>query len=116
MGGILPGMAYDEALAGRVADILGGRQQVTERKMFGGIGWMLAGNMACGVMGEEVLVRLEPEDADRALAEPAVRPFEMGGRTSKGFVLVGGEQIADDAGLARWVDAGADHASSLPPK
>jgi TfoX/Sxy family transcriptional regulator of competence genes len=109
-------MAYDEALARRVSAIIGARPEVTERKMFGGIAWMLAGNMACGVLGEEVLVRLDPGDADRALAEPHVRPFEMGGRTSKGFVLVGGEAIAEETGLAPWVDAGADYAASLPPK
>jgi len=109
-------VAYDEALAERVKSLIAGREAVVERKMFGGIAWMLSGNMAVGVLGDELLVRLDPEDADRALAEPHVRQFEMGGRASRGFVLVGDEAIASDDGLARWVDAGADYASSLPPK
>jgi TfoX/Sxy family transcriptional regulator of competence genes len=109
-------MAYDEALAERVKSLLGGREAVVERKMFGGIAWMLSGNMAVGVLGEELLVRLDPEDAERALAEPHVRQFVMGGRASRGFVLAGDEAIASDEGLTQWVDAGADYASSLPPK
>lgn len=109
-------MAYDPELAERVAVIITTRDGVNERKMFGGIAWMLHGNMACGVLGEELLVRLGGEDAERALSEPDVRPFEMAGRVSRGFVLVGGQAVAEDAALAGWVDAGADHASSLPPK
>ena len=109
-------MAYDTALAERVAALLAARSGVTERKMFGGIGWMVTGNMACGVSGDELMVRLAPEDAERALAEPDVRPFEMGGRRSRGFVLVAGHAVAGDDALASWVDAGAGHAASLPPK
>jgi TfoX/Sxy family transcriptional regulator of competence genes len=109
-------VAYDEALAERVKSLVAWREAVVERKMFGGIAWMLSGNMAVGVLGEELLVRLDPQDAERALAEPHVRQFEMGGRGSRGFVLVGDDAILSDDGLARWVDAGADYASSLPPK
>jgi TfoX/Sxy family transcriptional regulator of competence genes len=109
-------MAYDEALAERVRTIIGARSAVTERKMFGGIAWMLQGNMACGVLGDDICVRLTPEDADRALAEPDTRRFEMGGRSSRGFVIVAGEALAADDALARWVKAGADYALSLPPK
>ena len=109
-------MAYDEALAERVRNAIAARDGVTERKMFGGIAWMVGGNMACGVIGEELIVRLEADEGERALLEPDVRPFDMTGRPMKGFVVVGGEQIAADAGLARWVDAGANHAASLPPK
>jgi TfoX N-terminal domain len=92
------------------------RSGVVERKMFGGVAWMLHGNMACGVLGEDVLVRLGAEDGERALAEAHVRPFEMGGRRSRGFVVVAGAAVVGDDELARWVDAGADHAASLPPK
>jgi TfoX/Sxy family transcriptional regulator of competence genes len=109
-------MAYDEALAERVRSIIGARDAVTERKMFGGISWMLGGNMACGVLGEDLCVKLSPEDADRALTEPHTRPFEMSGRPARAFVVVDGSAVAGDADLARWVDAGADHAASLPPK
>jgi hypothetical protein len=109
-------MAYDEGLAERVRAVISLREDLVERKMFGGIAWMLSGNMACGVLGEDLLVRLVPEEAERALAEPHTRPFEMGGRTSKGFVLVGSAATAADEDLAGWVDAGADFAVSLPSK
>jgi hypothetical protein len=109
-------MAYDEALAERVRAIIAVRSDVTERKMFGGIAWMLGGNMACGVLGEDVLVRLAHDDADRALAEPNTRVFDMTGRPARGMVVVDGGSVTADADLARWIDAGADHAASLPPK
>src|ERR1700749_2030772 len=77
IGGDNARMAYDEALAERVRTIIGARSDVTERKMFGGIAWMLGGNMACGVLGEDLLVRLAYDDADRALAQPNPRGFDM---------------------------------------
>ena len=109
-------MAYDEALADRIRPIIGARGDPTERKMFGGITWMLQGNMACGVLGDDIAVRLEPEDADRALAEPGTRRFDMTGRPARGFIVVAGETVRDDEALTRWVNAGADYALSLPPK
>ena len=109
-------MAYDEALAERVRAIITARSDVTERKMFGGIAWMLGGNMACGVLREDLLVRLAYDDADRALTEPHTRVFDMTGRPAPGMVVVDGASVTADADLARWVDAGADHAASLPPK
>jgi hypothetical protein len=109
-------MAYDETLAERVRTMIGARSGVTERKMFGGIAWMLGGNMACGVLREDLLIRLDYDDADRALAEPHTRVFDMTGRPARGMVVVEGAAVTADADLARWVDAGADHAASLPPK
>ena len=109
-------MAYDEVLAERIRAIIAQRPDVTERKMFGGIAWMLGGNMACGVLREDLLIRLAYDDADRALAEPNTRVFDMTGRPARGMVVVAGESVTADADLARWVDAGADHAASLPPK
>jgi TfoX/Sxy family transcriptional regulator of competence genes len=109
-------MSYSEALADRIRDALSGREGVSERKMFGGIAFMLEGNMAVGVAGEELMVRLGPEDAERALAEPHVRPMDMTGRPMKSIILVAPEATAADEDLASWVDAGADHAASLPPK
>jgi hypothetical protein len=109
-------MAYDEQLAERVRDLLSVRDGFSERKMFGGIGFMLGGNMACGVSGDELMVRLEPGDAEQALAEEHVRVFDMTGRPMKGWILVGPEATAADDDLAGWVDAGADFAASLPPK
>lgn len=109
-------MAYDEQLAERVRDLLSVRDGFSERKMFGGIGFMLAGNMACGVSGDELIVRLEPGDAEKALAEEHVRVFDMTGRPMTGWILVGPEATAADDDLAGWVDAGGDFAASLPPK
>ena len=109
-------MAYSEELAQRIRDLVAPRDGVTERKMFGGIAWMIGGNMACGVIGEDLLVRLGREDAERILAEPHVGLMQMGERTMRGFFTVDAAGIADDAQLARRVDAGAAYAASLPPK
>jgi TfoX/Sxy family transcriptional regulator of competence genes len=109
-------MAFDEALADRIRDVLAARADVSERKMFGGIAFMVAGNMAVGVVGDDLMVRLDPTDAERAFAEPHARPMDFTGKPMKGMVFVdsGGTESDDD--LASWVDAGADFASSLPPK
>jgi TfoX/Sxy family transcriptional regulator of competence genes len=110
-------VAYDETLAERIRELLAPREAVTERKMFGGIGFMIGGNMACGVSStSELIVRLDPEEYERALAEPHVRVFDMTGRRMSGWILVAPEAVADDEALAGWVDAGADFAASLPPK
>jgi len=110
------GMAYDEALADRIRELIATRGEPTERKMFGGITWMLQGNMACGLLGDDLCVRLAPEDAEQALGEPQTRPFDMTGRPARGMVVVAAEAVRADDALARWVDAGADYALSLPPK
>ena len=109
-------MAYDEGLAERIREVIGARPALTERKMFGGIAWMLSGNMAVGILGEDLLVRLEPDDADAALAEPGVRVFDFTGKPARGMIVVAGDVVADEDELTRWVDAGADQAASLPPK
>jgi hypothetical protein len=109
-------MAYDETLADRIRELITLRGDITERKMFGGVAWMLSGNMACGVMGDELLVRLGPEECEKALGEQHTRRFDFTGRPMKGFVCVGPGATDDDEGLAGWVDAGADFAASLPPK
>jgi TfoX/Sxy family transcriptional regulator of competence genes len=109
-------MAFDEALADRVRDVLAPRADVSERKMFGGIAFMLAGNMAVGIVGEDLMVRLDPTDAKRALAEPHTRPMDFTGKPMKGMVFVDPAGTAADDDLASWVEAGADFAASLPPK
>ena len=109
-------MAFSEELAQRIRDVIGGRDGVTERKMFGGIAWMIDGNMACGAMGDDLLVRLDRDDSDRILAEPHVGLMQMGERTMRGFFTVDSAGIAGDDELAGWVDAGAAYAASLPPK
>jgi TfoX/Sxy family transcriptional regulator of competence genes len=109
-------MAYDEELAERVREVLAARADVSERKMFGGIAFMVAGNMAFGVLGDELIVRLGDEEAEKALAEDGVRPFDFTGKPAKGTVYVSAERVSGDADLSEWVDAGADYAASLPPK
>jgi TfoX/Sxy family transcriptional regulator of competence genes len=109
-------VAYDEELADRVRELLAPRDAVSEREMFGGIGFMLGGNMACGVNGEDLIVRLSPEEGEKALEEEAVRPFDLPGRPLKGWITVSTQGTASDEDLTGWVDAGADFASSLPPK
>lgn len=109
-------MAYSEELAERVRDAIDGRPGIVERKMFGGIAWMLNGNMACGVLDEDLIVRLERDEAEAALAEEHVAPMEFTGRPMRGFAVVESPAIADPEDLGRWVDAAADFAESLPPK
>jgi TfoX/Sxy family transcriptional regulator of competence genes len=109
-------VAYSEELAVRIRDIVGARDGVTERRMFGGIVWMVNGNMACGTLGEDLMVRLHHEDAERALREPHVGPMDFTGRPMRAFIKVQAEGIASDAELGRWIDAGASFAASLPPK
>jgi len=109
-------MAFDQVLADRVRGVLSPRAELTERKMFGGIAFMIAGNMAVGVIGDDLMVRLDPADAEKAVAEPHVRPMDFTGRPMKGMVFVDAHGTGDEAGLADWVEAGADFAASLPPK
>jgi TfoX/Sxy family transcriptional regulator of competence genes len=109
-------MAFDEDLADRVRDLLGDHAGVSERKMFGGIGFMIEGNMAVGVMEDELILRLDQADAAKALAEPGIREFDFTGRPMKGWLFAGGKAIAEPDGLREWVEAGADHAASLRPK
>ena len=110
-------MAYDEEFADRVRDALSGRDGLTERKMFGGIGFMIGGNMACGVTStDELMVRVPPEDHDAALKEKHVREFEMSGKKMGGWLIVAREGTESAEDLAGWVDVGADHAASMSPK
>ena len=111
-------MAYDEVLAERIRELIGARPGVVEKKMFGGLGWMLGGNMAVGVMSTHaLLVRMEPGEVDAALREPHVHEFgREGAKPMTGFVVVEPEGVETDEALARWIDIGAARAASLPPK
>lgn len=106
-------MAFDEGLAHRVQEHLADRQDVEDKRMFGGIGFMVRGNMACGVIEDDLIVRLGEDGAEQALSEEGVRPFDFTGRPMKGWVFVGPDATSDDADLARWVDAGVAFALSL---
>lgn len=110
-------MPYDEVLAERVRDHLLGEAGVTERAMFGGLGFMVAGNMAVAAgSGGSLMVRADPSDAAEWIDGGAVRPMEMRGRPMSGWLLVGLDALTTDADLEAWVDRGVARARSFPPK
>jgi len=110
-------MAYDEQLADRIRELVGGEADLTEQKMFGGLAFLIAGNMAVGASGQGgILVRVDPAQADALVATTNARPMEMGGRTMRGWLRVGPEDLGSRRQLARWVELGLGHARSLPAK
>lgn len=109
-------MAYDETLAARIRDHLGDDPSIAEKKMFGGVAYMLHGNMAVGVHKNGLMVRLDADDHEAALAEPGVSEFDLTGRPMRGWVVVGADAISDDSSLASWIERGVEYAGSLPPK
>lgn len=109
-------MAYDEDLAGRVREVLAECSDVTERKMFGGLAFMVGGHMCCGIVGEELMVRTGPEQYEAALGRPHAREMDFTGRSMRGMVYVATEGIEDDEDLGAWVRRGVDYVAGLPPK
>ena len=109
-------MAYDEGLAQRIRESLGDRPDLTEKAMFGGIGFMLRGNMCVGVIGNELLVRVGPKAHDDAVKLPHARIFDFTKRPSKGWIYVAPAGVSSDADLHRWADRGVTFAMSLPAK
>ncbi|HTP28090.1 MAG TPA: TfoX/Sxy family protein [Anaeromyxobacteraceae bacterium] len=109
-------MAYDLELAARVREMLGGRSEVTERAMFGGLAFLLKGKMFCGVLGNELLARVGPEAHDAAMAQPHVRIMDFTGRPMRGYVFVGPAAIPTTLQLKRWVKDCEAHAATLPDK
>jgi len=109
-------VAYDEVLAERVRDHLATRPDVSERKMFGGLCFLVGGNMCVGVMAEDLMVRVGKDAYAEALARPHAREMDFTGRVARGIVYVGPAGFADEAGLETWVDRGVAFAASLPPK
>lgn len=109
-------MAYDEALAERVRGEIADDPGVIEKKMFGGVAFMLHGNMAVGVSRDDLMVRVGPDDHEAALSRPGVRDFDMSGRPMRGWILVAGDSVAVDEDLIAWIEVGMSFASSLPPK
>src|SRR5471032_1538241 len=110
-------MAYDEKTAERVRHLLAGRADVYERKLMGGVAFMVKGGMCCAVSGRGgMLVRVGPELQPRAVKEPHVRPMIMGGRPAKAFVRVMPEGYKTVAALRKWVQRGLDYVATLPPK
>jgi TfoX/Sxy family transcriptional regulator of competence genes len=109
-------VAFDDVLAQRVRAQLDARGDVEERRMFGGIGFLIAGNMCCGVHGDELIVRLDPDEAAELLEEEGTRPFDITGRPMRGWLFVSSDATAEDADLERWVRRAEAFASALPPK
>jgi len=109
-------MAYDEELAGRIRTALGKRHGLSEKKMFGGLAFLLNGNMCCGVHKDELILRLDPAESEAALRQKHVRVFDLTGRPMKGWLLVGTEGMKTAPALAKWVTLGADYAATLPKK
>jgi len=109
-------MPYDEALAQRIRRVLAPQPGLTEKKMFGGVGFLIRGNMACGVHGDNLIVRVGPARYEEALAQPHARVFDMTGRPMVGWVEVASNGVATGAALRRWLALGIAHAGSLPAK
>jgi TfoX/Sxy family transcriptional regulator of competence genes len=110
-------MAYDEELAGRIRALLGSRAALSEQKMFGGLAFLIGGNMAIAAGGQGgILVRVDPEESDTLVATTPAEPMEMRGRSMAGWVRVATADVADDDALAEWVERGVGYAASLPPK
>lgn len=109
-------MAFDEDKADRIRAILGLRGDVTERKMFGGLCFMVGGHMCCGLTQTDLMVRVGRDRYEAALATAHARPMDFTGRPLIGMVYVAAEGISTRASLAKWVKRGVDFASALPPK
>ena len=110
-------MAYDEHLAGRVRALLEHEDGLTEKKMFGGLAFLIGGNMAVAASGQGgLLVRADPATSDDLLAAPGVRPMEMRGRQMQGWLRVDDAAVRTKRQLEQWVRIGARYAASLPPK
>src|SRR5690242_476113 len=99
-------MAFDEGLAERLREVLANQADMDEKKMFGGLAFMLNGNLACGVIGDEMIVRVGPDGYEDAIAEPHTREFDFSGRPSKGWVVVAPEGVESDDALAVWAQRG----------
>jgi len=110
-------MVYSKEQADRIRGFLAGRRGVEEKSMFGGVGFLLGGNMCAGVLGENMIVRVEPSETDALLREPGAMPFSLGGRgRMTGWVLVAPSGTRDKAALQKWLSRAVAYASSLPKK
>lgn len=109
-------MAFDESLAGRIRGILARRKGVEEKRMFGGVGFLLHGHMCVGVWKDSLVARLGAEQGEEAMREPHVRPFDITGKAMKGWVLVGPHGVADDDQLCDWVRLAVEFVGELPEK
>ena len=109
-------MAYDEGLAERLRDTFATTHGVSEKKMFGGVAFMVNGNMSCGIVDETLMVRVGPELYNEALARPHARAMDFTGKPMKGFVYVAPQGFESDEDLAEWVQLSQRFISTLPVK
>lgn len=109
-------MAYSESLARRVREVLRDRRGITERKMFGGIAFMLRGHMFVGIAQDSLMARVGPENYESALGKGHVREMDFTGKPMRGYVFVGPQGVKSTAALRRWVGLCADFVATLPPK
>ena len=110
-------MAYDEELAARLRALVGDEPGLTEQKMFGGLAFLVNGNMAVAASGQGgLLVRVDPAESADLVASTAAYPMEMRGRSMDGWLRVGADDVTEDGAMQEWVDRGVGYARSLPPK
>ncbi len=109
-------MAYDEGVAQRLREALSDEDDVVEKKMFGGIAFMHRGNMCCGVVGDELMLRVGADAYDAALREPHARPMDFTGRPMRGMLYVGTDGFESDEALAAWLQRATAFTKTLPPK
>lgn len=109
-------MAYDVKFAARIRALVPPQQTIVEQTMFGGVGWMVNGNMAVGIWKESLVVRVGPDAYAACLNEPHVAEFDITGRPMRGWILVAPEAVASKKSLQRWLDLGLSFAASLPAK
>lgn len=109
-------MSCDEQLVARVRAMLQRTRGTAERRMFGGVCFTLNGNMACGVVSTDLMVRVGPDGYDDALKQPHARVMDFTGRPMKGYVFISAPGTRSDSSLQRWIDSGVAHVQALPPK
>ncbi len=109
-------MAFDQKLAERIRKRLGKRRGMVEKQMFGGLAFLLNGNLCCGVHGQELIVRIAPAETDQDLSQRHTHIFDLPDRPMKGWILVRPAGLTTDAALAKWIRAGMKYVTSLPSK
>jgi len=110
-------MAYDEELAARIRELVAAEAALTEQRMFGGLAFLIGGNMAVAASGQGgLLVRVDPAESEALVSSTNATPMEMRGRSMAGWLRVGSEDVRGDRELAAWVERGVTYARSLPPK
>ncbi len=110
-------MAYDEELAGRIRELVSDESDLTEQRMFGGLAFLIGGNMAVAASGQGgILVRVDPAESDELVATTSARPMEMRGRQMRGWLRVDADEVRAERELAKWVELGTAYARSLPAK